>query len=260
MLGNLGILFFLLAAWPLAVQADLLEQAKRHDPAATQKFLSRGGKIVPTSDGKSFYLFWSPRPDAPIIVTLHGHGSYAFNDFSAWESTLSRKNYGMLAPQWWFGSGESPNDYYFPRQLVKVLREAVEKEKLTTRRLILHGFSRGSANIYGVVALDRHEKQPYFSRVIANSGGMSADFPINRDINNGQFGPKPFSGTHWVFFCGEKDPNPQRDGCPAMERTQNWVKDKGGESMLLMRDSNAGHGGFHRNADNAVKGLEALER
>ena len=91
-------------------------------------------------------------------------------------------------------------------------------------------FSRGSANLYALVAFDAKLPNPLFRAVIANSGGMSADFPANREIDSGRLGAAPYAGTRWWLYCGGGDPNPDRDGCPAMRRTRDWLSQRGADS------------------------------
>ncbi len=237
----------------------LIAQAKEANPQKYQDFIAQGGKIVETDDGRSFYLLRSPSENAPIIVSLHGHEGWALDDFTAWGPELSQRGLGLLALQWWFGQGDTPRDYYSPQELYRVIESALRKEGLTGRKLLLHGFSRGAANIYGVAAFDRHTQNNFFPLIIANAGGASVDFPINQDIDRGRFGPTPFSGTHWILFCGEKDPHPERDGREAMARTKEWIEAKGGIVDLFIQDATAGHGGFHRNPANAAKALDFFE-
>ena len=86
-------------------------------------------------------------------------------------------------------------------------------------KVLLHGFSRGSANVYGVTALDRHRGGKYFLVTIANAGKAGTDFPINREIGQGRFGPNPFQNSHWILYGGGRDPHPERDGIPGMRET-----------------------------------------
>jgi hypothetical protein len=124
---------------------------------------------------------------------------------------------------------------------------------------MLQGFSRGSANIYGVEVLDATSQSPYFSLVIANSGGASLDYPPTHAIDAGQYGPAPFKNTNWITVCGEKDPHPERDGCPAMQRTDLWLASKGANVIGRIEDKNAGHGALNTNPKNAEKVLEIFE-
>ena len=63
------------------------------------------------------------------------------------------------------------------------------------------------------------------------------------------------------MFCGGADPNPERDGCPAMRRSGEWVDLFGGVVDLFIEDKEAGHGGFHQNPAVHSRGsLDAFKR
>jgi hypothetical protein len=120
---------------------------------------------------------------------------------------------------------------------------------------LLHGFSRGSANLYALAAMDSRTPRPLFRHVVANAGGMAPDFPMNREIENGRFGATPFANTRWWLYCGAGDPNPDRDGCPAMRRSQKWLQDKGAKAELS-EDVGGNHGGFHLRGQNVERALD----
>jgi hypothetical protein len=50
--------------------------------------------------------------------------------------------------------------------------------------------------------------------------------------------------------CGGKDQNPNRDGCPAMQQSQQFVQSKGASIMGFLEDSNAGHGALTTSSQN----------
>ncbi len=234
---------------PSQAQA-LLDQLRRTFPAKYQFAIDHGAQIQPTTDGRSFYLVWLP-PGAeagkvPMIASLHGSTSWAFDEIQLWHDAALEAGCGVIALQWWFANGDGIDSYYLPGELNREMNAAIQAVGVTPGSILLHGFSRGSANIYGVAAADRASQNRYYAMVVANSGGASLDFPPNIDIINGKQGYNVFSGTYWVLFCGGKDPNPDRDGCPAMRRTAAWVERYGGVIDLLIEDANAGHGGFHQ--------------
>lgn len=244
---------------------SLLRQARAADPVRFRYALEQGARILPTADGKSFYVTWLP-PDSdasnppPMIVTLHGHASWAFDEFFLWHPYAAERGYGVLALQWWFGGGEAVDDYYLPEELYPLIAAALQAHRARPRTVVLHGFSRGSANTYGLAALDRARGNRFFLLTIANAGGGAADFPINRAIENGEFGAQPFAGTHWVMACGMHDPHPARDGCPAMHDARAWVERYGGTVDLLIADPSGDHGAFHRHPRNVQAALEVFAR
>lgn len=241
----------------------LVQQAQDANPERYQFALDQGAQILPTTDGKSFYALWlpeggDPSNPPPIIVTIHGHGSWAFDEFFLWHSYAAGRGYGILALQWWFGGGEETGDYYLPEEMYSIMENILRANQVQPQTVLLHGFSRGSANTYGLAALDRASGNNFFLLTISNSGGATRNFPINQSIDNGEFGAQPFANTHWVMVCGMNDPNPDRDGCPAMRATRDWVAQYGGTVDLLIEDPNGDHGAFHRNPDNVNAALDAF--
>ncbi len=241
----------------------LLQQAKTASPQRYPYAIEQGAQILPARDGKSFYVWWlpagsDPANPPPIIVTLHGHASWAFDEFFLWHPYAAERGYGILALQWWFGGGEAINDYYSPQEMYPLIAEILQANRVRPQTVLLHGFSRGSANTYGLTALDRASGNNFFLLTIANAGGRGGDFPINQSIDKGDFGPQPFANTHWVMVCGMNDPNPDRDGCPAMNAARQWVLQHGGVVDLLIEDPNGDHGAFHRNPGNVNAALDVF--
>ena len=215
-----------------------------------------GAHVERTRDGRSFALVWRPPgPPAGWIVTLHGSGSWAHDEIALWQPFARKRQLGIIALQWWFGGGQQMADYYAPPEMRRELEGLMAAAGARPEHTLLHGFSRGAANLYALVAMDSRTPRPLFRNVVANSGGMSADFPMNREIEHGRFGASPYAGTRWWLYCGGGDPNPERDGCPAMRRSQQWLWDKGARADLS-EDSGGDHGGFHRRGQNVEGALD----
>jgi hypothetical protein len=243
----------------------LLQQARSANPQRYQYAVEQGGIILPAADGKSFSVWWlpagsDPANPPPMIVTLHGHASWAFDEFFLWHPYAMERGYGILALQWWFGGGEAINNYYLPQEMYPLIEEVLKAKNVRPQTVLLHGFSRGSANTYGLTALDRASGNNFFLLTIANAGGRAVDFPIHQSIERGDFGPRPFANTHWVMVCGMNDPHPERDGCPAMNAAREWVLQLGGAVDLLIEDPNGDHGAFHRNPANVNAALDVFAR
>ncbi|MBI4860859.1 MAG: hypothetical protein HY815_11460 [Candidatus Riflebacteria bacterium] len=200
----------------------LLEQARQANPERYRFALARGARIGYTRDGSTFYLLWTPpgrgadRSPGPVIATLHGHASYAFDELFLWHRQAAARGIGILALQWWKGRGERFQDYLLPREIYRALDDALREAGVRSGQVMLHGFSRGSANSYAVTAIDRQTRNNYFALVVANAGKPGRDFPDNVDLERGRFGPRPLTGTNWVLYCGMHDPNPDRAGCQGM--------------------------------------------
>jgi hypothetical protein len=195
-----------------------------------------------------------------MIVTLHGSSSWAFDEFFLWQSYAAERGYGILALQWWLGSGEQTSGYYTPDRMYTIIENALRGMGVQPGKSLVHGFSRGSSNIYAVTALDRHAQNDFFALTVANAGGASVDYPPNVAISSGAYGATPFAGTHWALFCGGSDPNPDQSGCPAMSRTRDWIIQYGGTVDLFIQDASAGHGGFHTTPAHVNAALDAFER
>lgn len=248
-------------ATPTITTQLLQNQARAANPQRYQFALDQGAQIAPTRDGKSFYVWWVPQNfNGAAIATLHGHGSWAFDEFFLWHAFAAPRGYAILALQWWFGGGEQSNDYSLPQEMYPIFETILRQQKIQPGKTLLHGFSRGAANIYAVTALDRDTRNNLFGMTIANAGMASPDFPPNLELTSGKFGANVFAGTHWVLYCGERDPNPQRDGCPAMRQTRDWITQLGGAVDLLIEDATGDHGGFHRNPANVNVALDAFQR
>ncbi|MBS1794962.1 MAG: hypothetical protein JSS81_13965 [Acidobacteria bacterium] len=246
---------------PAGVQ-ELVKRGRDHNPERYRFALDNGVKIYPTADGKSFYLVWFP-PKADkktVIATMHGSLSYAFDEFFLWKEKAEKHGHGIVALQWWFEGNRPPADYYSPREAYDNLAAALKALKIEKGRALFHGFSRGSANSYYLALFDHAAKNDYFGLVLSNAGGAGEDYPLYREITEGKFGAKPFDGVRWMTFCGARDQNPDRDGCPAMRRSAKFVEKYGGTVKLALEDPNGDHGGFHRNPDNIEKAMELFDK
>lgn len=247
------------AATPVTMQS-LLAQARAVHSDRYQFAQDQGAQIVPTPDGKSFYLLWIPQNfRGTIIAALHGHSGWAFDEFFQWQPFAASRGHAILALQWWFGGDDKPSDYYQPNELYPIFNAALREQKIQPGKVLLHGFSRGSSNIYAVTALDRDSHTNWFGMTIANAGMPSPDYPPNVEIANGKYGANVFAGTHWVMYCGYLDPSPD-SGCPGMRQARDWVTRFGGTVDLLIEDKNGDHGGFHRNPTNVNAALDVFDR
>jgi hypothetical protein len=242
-----------------ARDAEALLARARQQPQ--QRFAEAGrlgAQAVSSRDDRSFALVWRPAAEpAGWIVTLHGSHSWAHDEIVIWQPLAARRQLGIIALQWWFGGGESTEDYYTPPELRRELETLMAQAGARRDNVVLHGFSRASANLYALVAMDRSLPAPLFTHVIANAGGMSAGYPPNRAIEAS--GGTPFAGTSWWLYCGGNDANPDRDGCPAMSRSQEWLARLGGKAELH-EDAGGDHGGFHRRIANAEAALDWFQQ
>lgn len=253
------LLFSLWLALPAARadSASLLHQASAANPARYEFATNNNAEIRNTSDNKAFTLWWQPATGTPtgVVVTLHGHGAYATDEFYLWQPYLQARGYAMLALQWWFGGGDATADYYEPQQMYSIIASLLKEKGVQPGTVLLHGYSRGSANSYAVTALDTSSGNRYINMTLSNAGGATANYPPNQQIVAGAFGVLPFSGVQWVMYCGGLDPDPTINGCPAMISAQNWVTQYGAIVKLLITDATGGHGGFMLNSTNVNTAL-----
>jgi len=57
------------------------------------------------------------------------------------------------------------------------------------------------------------------------------------------------------MYCGEKDPDPAINGCPAMNAARDWVTQYGANVVLFIDDPTGDHGGFMTNSANVETAL-----
>ncbi len=259
-----GVAFLFPAKLPAYEGQALLDHAK-HERAQRVRFADQqGAEVRLTEDGKSFLVEWLPRSaradESPyIVVTIGGHSTFAFDDFFVWHPFLKNRKFGFLALQWWLGENQQTAGYLTPEQMYAILSTEFKRLNIQPGHVLLHGFSRGSANTYALAALDRKSGQNYFGMIIANAGGMTSNYPPNREIDAGAYGELPLEGTRWITFAGAKDPQPEQSGIPAMRETAKWIEKHGGSVVLAIEDSKSGHGGFHMNPKNAAQALDLFE-
>lgn len=240
--------------------ADLYAQC-RQEGRFFQQAEKLHPEIRPTTDGRSFFLIWrgSPAPQK-WIVSLHGAGKpprgFATDDLAVWHRHVQNRDVGLICLQWWMGSGDGPEGFYSPLDMYREIDRLLTQLNVRPGNAMLHGFSRGSANSYAVMAIDHGRGRKFFSLAVANSGGMSADYLPNRQLERDEFGERPLQGTRWITVAGKTDPNPDRDGIAAMRRTATWLEGHGAQVVDAIEDPKFGHGALHLNPANARRVLD----
>lgn len=242
--------FKTIAQLPPIAQA-LYTQFYNTNTVVAQSCISNGAQVKASADGKTFYLQWFPAgttPSAtPVMVSLHGSGSNAFNAMSKWFSSLSSHSVGLIAFQWYLGpSASPPNDYFGDTTLYTYIDTALKRIKYPSNKAMYHGFSRGSARSYAIQFLDVYPPngKNYFCMIVSNAGKPDSLYPFYQSINGGS-NHTFCSGKRWAMYCGAADPNPARDGCPGMTSAKNnWVAANGGTVGLFIQDPVLGHSGL----------------
>lgn len=86
-----------------------------------------GAQVRLSRDGRLFAMTWSPIPNPRgWVVVLHDRNGWAPAEVQDWHATLIRRGLGIVAMQWWYGTGtgpasEAPADIVY-RELDAVLR------------------------------------------------------------------------------------------------------------------------------------------
>lgn len=252
------LLLMACAALPPAVSradsASLLAKAQAADPVRYAFVVAKNTEIRSTSDNRAFTMWWQPSSTAPpkgVIVPLHGHDGYATDGIYLWQPYAEKYGYAILSLQWWFGGGEATTDYYTPAEIYPILSSLLSQKSVKPGTVFFNGYSRGSANSYAVAALDAASTgQRYFGLVMSNAGGVMTGYPPNQQIDAGVYGAQPFAGVKWAMYCGQLDPDPDTNGCPAMTAAKSWVTKYGASVVLFIDDPTGGHGGFMLNSVN----------
>jgi len=242
------------------------EAAQLYEKAKASKFFAASAKldpqIVPTSDGRSFLLVWHPKAGSASpkqwIVSLPGHEGFATDDLAIWSQHLAGRDIGLVSVQWWFGAGNSRDSYYTPEQVYREIDLALRSLGANPGTVMLHGFSRGSANSYAIAALDAGRGRKYFALCVASSGGVALDYPPTRAIAAGAYGNRPLEGTRWITASGGLDPHPERDGIPGMRRAAAWLREQGAIVVESIEDPQHGHGALVLGPKNAQRVLGAF--
>jgi hypothetical protein len=245
------VLFAVLAATLVAGSAyaqvpnTILQRAIEMVPDKVKFTQQIGAQVRISRDGRLFAMTWSPVPNPRgWIVVLHDRNGWAPAEVQDWHPTLVRRGLGIIAMQWWYGTGsglahEAPADIVY-RELEPVFRTM----NMRQGGLMLYGIGRGAEYVYALAAYDRHSGGKYFALNVVNSGAMAADLPANKRIGEGQFGFGPFDDTRWAFVCGTRDADPDRAGCPAIKGASDVVRRFGGKSELSVQLDRGTRGSF----------------
>ena len=144
--------FFAVLLLPLPASADghdLLDKARRDEPLRYDYAMQHGARIGFTDDGRTFYVLWYPEgfhPDdpPPMIATIHGHGSWAFDEFYLWHAAAAKRGFGVLALQWRVGEGEDTADYLTPDEIYKAIDDVFTEEDVAAGSVARPGQRRAA--------------------------------------------------------------------------------------------------------------------
>jgi hypothetical protein len=240
--------------------ARILQQARE-----SSRFFADAERLKPelraTADGKSFVLIWKAVPEPKHwIVSLHGAGKpargFAHDDLAVWHPHLKDRAVGIMCVQWWLGTGDLAQDFLTPEEIYRDADAVLEALKVKPGAVMLHGFSRGSANTFAVAAIDAGRGKHYFNLAVASSGEVALDYPPTRAIMAGKYGERPLEGTRWVTAAGGRDREQEHAGIEAMRRTASWLTEQGAIVVASIEDLEGGHGALMRSPANARRVLD----
>ena len=128
-------------------------------------------ELMPTSDGRSFIVVYRAVP-APThwIVSSHGTQGFATDDCALWAQGAGSRDVGVVCVQWWLGTA-GPAAYYEPGQEYREIDRALTVLGVKPGTVMYHGFSRGSANSYAVVAFDQGRRKQTKVRPVVDPAG-----------------------------------------------------------------------------------------
>lgn len=230
--------------------AELFAKAKESRYGA--EFEKLGAEVRPTTDGRGFTVIYRTveKPEK-WIVSMHGRHGFATDDAAIWSKHLKGRKVGLISLQWWKGTGDFMPDYLTPTESYEQILSALRYVGAEKGKVMFHGFSRGSANSYPIVAMDAGKGEHYFGLAVASSGGVALDYRPTKAILDGDFGDKPLKGTRWITSAGAKDI--ERDGLEGMRKSAKWLREQGATVLYEIEDPDYGHGALVLNPANAKR-------
>jgi hypothetical protein len=236
---------------------DQVVQQKEKEPDSPDT-LQNPVEVV-SADGRTKFVYGEPagqnnKTKKRILITLPGHGTTAKDGYEIWKPHLSSLNGGTYAKavfDWWDGEGEEGSDYYSPSDGIVQIRAFLTEQGYSNEDIVvLHGFSRGSANTFAFIANDQKLGNPVFDAVISNSGQYVIDFPVfasGIQPTSSEY-TKYYNGIPWVLVCGGLDRTNGKNVCEAMEDSNDFLKEHKANVLAFLKDPNEGHGVFHQSS------------
>ncbi len=217
--------------------------------AALDTALQAGAGVIPLGEERFFIAWfppnWDELTDRKIIFSLHGSGGCAERLSDWWLRASTGRGYAIVALQYAEIGADGEAVFDDSETVYANLTTAYETLRthcpLDDTVAVLHGFSRGSEEIYHQAMLDYGEDgQHLFSAFIADSG---AGFVMSGGrepafIHDG--GPDLFGGAHFWLYCGGFDHEGRT--CEGMERMQPLLEQHGAVVDELYTYPQGGHG------------------
>ena len=221
---------------PPAVTAGTLPASRKHGGADYRFSIAHGARIHSDPQSGSFFVASAtPAKPSALVVAVHGHNATAWQEYRRWAPYAAQHGLGLVTVEWQTKWGRDAQ-FLDTATVYGLIHRAVLAEGTPAGRVLLHGFSMGSHQTYGLTTIDRRGPK-LFAMTIAESGGEHD--PAGRN--------PALRGTRWVLYCAGHDPWPQLSGCPAMRRARAYLQSNGARVLRFMVDPPAGHGGMMRN-------------
>jgi len=254
----LALLSAAVAAGPTAACRQWIAAAHRPPPAAhgcgelspvLEELMEAGGAAIPVGRGR-FFLAWFPegweaRPGRRLVISLHGNGGCAERMFHFWHRNRRDHDYAIVALQ--YAEQDAGGELRFDDDaaIYDHLRLALDDLgghcPLAGVPVVLHGFSRGSARVFEIAALDRAGDR-LFAAFIADSGTVFPEYRGRLSPRLARLDADGYEGARFWLYCGGRDHRGRT--CRGLGRMARFVEDHGGVVDALYRHPPGGHGIF----------------
>ncbi len=196
----------------------------------------------------------SPSPTTRYLVTLHGSDETAAKEFYWWQprvealTACTGSDIGVLAIQ--YGRATSSGTEYLLWGDINLLIDGILEGAVAAGYAArgghaFHGFSRGSADLYGVAVLDGRDGSRWGTRFITNSGawrpGASPPDPVAEELAAGS--ATALAGTEFLVFYGLQDHDQGQHGYIGQSGAARAVRQLGGRVEIWV-DVDGCHSAF----------------
>ncbi len=235
-----------------------------------QAAIEAGARVVNLVNLGTFFVLWVPgdyaqRPARRVIVTMHGSKGNAYAPIERELEMAPKYGYAIVAVQWWKGQSP-PNEYFTSLEMYNLiglaLRYMQDRYGTDVHKAAYVGFSMGSARSYEVTYWDRALGTHYFALTVSHSGGVPLKDPppFFHRLQNGEFGPTPFAGTHFFMYCGLQDEEWGTEQCAQMRNAERIVRQYGATIERFIEDPEGTHAGYYSNPEYHEAGVQTFIR
>lgn len=210
--------------------ASLIRRVAGHNPAGYSFALAHGASAVgdPATGAFTVRSTHPARPGA-LIVVVHGHNTNTFSEWKAWEPYAATHGYGLVAVEWQLRFGGDTSFLDAPT-LYDLIVRTVRAEHVQAGRVLLHGFSQGSHEVFDLTRLDRTGAR-VVGLTLAESGGTRDTTPM-----------PSLAGSRWVLYCAGRDQYAYLTGCARMRQSAAFLRASGGRVDRFLVNPGGHHG------------------